>query len=428
MVEFLIVLGTLVGLFAGTVAENHDRAWSGDVPRQALWNGLPKLAASEVNGATFTYGVIRDDRSWEIFSSEVGQSGWGEAFWQPDVAWDRSLVLYAAHDGATHMLRFEQYRISGEGAAEFIFSSQMSRRPEGADGPCSVVLYLAERAGLTKVVVKYKTHTGEQVELGELAIEPGPSEEKADPAQIGVAQEGEHPGWQIERFQWARPLGSRGTIEIVNEYGDIRSRAGAVAQIEVSAVVQSVEGDPYEAKVGIDEREDRVVIEVGYSAAENRRELRETEEMKRRRVDLTVIFPSQARLEARTTRGLVEAKGLKSDVRADSLSGDIVISAGAGVQARTERGAIRVELKDDRWDAAPSLETVTGDISVWLPEDASVSIEAETEGHITTDYSVEIRRPAPGARKQALAKLGKGRQELRISSTRGNVSLFRSDW
>jgi hypothetical protein len=427
-VEFLIVLGTLVGLFAGTVAEDPDRAWSGDVSRQALWNGLPKLAASEVNGATFTYGVIRDDRSWESFSSEVVQSSWGQAFWRPDVDWDRFLVLYAAYDGATHMLRFEQYRISGEGTAEFIFSAEMSRRPEGPDGPCSVVLYLAERRGLTNVVVKYKTHTGEQVELGELATEPGSSQEKAAPAQIGVAQGGEHPGWRIERFQWARPLGSHGTIEIVNEYGDIRSRAGAVEQIEVSAIVQKAEDDPYEAKVDIDGREDRVMIEVSYSANENRGELRETEEMKRRRVDLTVIFPSQARLEARTTRGLVEAKGLDSDVRANSLSGDIVISAAAGVQARTERGAIRVELKNDRWDAAPSIETVTGDISVWLPEKASVTIDAETEGHITTDYSIEIRRPGPGARKHAQAKLGKGRQKLRISSTRGNVSLFRSDW
>jgi hypothetical protein len=176
-------------------------------------------------------------------------------------------------------------------------------------------------------------------------IQPGDQPDAAPPA--GGAD------WNIERFQSTAPIGTNHTIEIDNPYGDIRTRAGGVDEISVSAMIQSAEGDPYEANIGIDERDGRVVIEVGDVFSEGGAGKPETDEMKRRRVDVTVIFPAAARLEARTTEGLIEAKGLEADVRADSHSGNIAIHTAASVQARTDRGEIRIVFKSGKWAAPP---------------------------------------------------------------------------
>jgi len=44
--------------------------------------------------------------------------------------------------------------------------------------------------------------------------------------------------WTIERFHWQGPLGAARTIEIRNDYGDIRARCAGNQQVEISAVIQ----------------------------------------------------------------------------------------------------------------------------------------------------------------------------------------------
>lgn len=230
--------------------------------------------------------------------------------------------------------------------------------------------------------------------------------------------------WQTERLEQSRPLGENDTIEIRNEYGDIRCRAGAVEQVEVLSNSQRLKDDPLMPRIHIGQRDGRMVIEVSFVTDETRTESPETDEMKRRRVDLTVIMPAEARLVAHTRGGLIEAKGLEREMQADSLSGNIVVSTTATIRARTERGSIKLDLKSDQWEIAPSLETVTGNIEVWLPHVANLTISAETQGRITTDYSIDIRNEAKT--KHISARIGKGGATLPITTIRGDVLIFRS--
>ena len=90
-----------------------------------------------------------------------------------------------------------------------------------------------------------------------------------------------------------------------------------------------------------------------------------------------------------------------------------------------ERGKIRAILKSPEWDATPELETVTGDITAWLPNGTGAKVRVETAGLITTDYSIEIASRPTSDHKTAVAKIGKGKRQLSIKSIKGSVRILR---
>jgi hypothetical protein len=233
--------------------------------------------------------------------------------------------------------------------------------------------------------------------------------------------------WRIEKLEWQGSIGDLRGLEIVNDLGDVRARLSSDDQVYVSAVVQRHEDDPYQADLRIGERDGRMTLEPAFAAEQSVDPQLLSEGMELRRIDLTVIVPVGAELEVRTVKGLIEAKGLESDVVAASTAGDVVVSILGSLRAETERGAITATFKSTEWSVAPALSTVTGDVSVWLPAGADVTVDAETSGLITTDYSIEIdSEPPPSERKAATARIGGGGHTLTIKSTKGAVRILRS--
>lgn len=232
--------------------------------------------------------------------------------------------------------------------------------------------------------------------------------------------------WTIERFRWQGPLGSTQTIEIRNDYGDIRTRSAGNQEVEISAVIQQQSVDPYTANILVGDRVGHMVIQVELTKSDGADEDEELRQRIRRRVDMTVFIPPGAELRARTLGGLIEARGLESNVIAESTSGDVFISTIGHARARSERGAITVHLRGAAWPEAPRFETVSGDVAVWLPPDADAVVEAETAGEITTDYSISIRPLGTGTRKHAVATIGNGRHQLFITSGIGKIKILRS--
>ena len=232
------------------------------------------------------------------------------------------------------------------------------------------------------------------------------------------------PNWTIRRFQTAETLSTQQVVQIKNPYGDLRCRAAFQQEVEILANIQKQEEDPYEADIHIEKDATRLMIEVLYVRRPDMNAVPETDHMKKRRIDMTLIVPLGAQLKAQTLTGLIEAKGLHASIQADSVSGDIVLSTKDSAQARTERGAINVTLLNPAWSKPPRLETVTGSITVWLPQDMDATIEANTEGIISTDYSIEIRRKPSSRKKTARATLGEGSRRLTISSIKGDVRLL----
>ena len=232
--------------------------------------------------------------------------------------------------------------------------------------------------------------------------------------------------WSIERFQWSGSTQRIVALEIVNPHGDVRTRSSGINEIEVLANIQNAPGDPYEAVVRIADETVPFRIEVEWKLREGADTGESKSGMEKRRVDLTVIVPRMSPLMVRTAAGLIEAKGHGAAVAAESESGEIRIKTEGTVSARSNRGAIDAVLGTIDQKTFSTFETTTGDITVWLPAGAAVTVEAQTEGVISTDYSIDIRRAEGGSRKNATATIGGGGPQLKIQTIRGQVRLFRT--
>lgn len=233
----------------------------------------------------------------------------------------------------------------------------------------------------------------------------------------------------MERFSWtgrleAGCLEAATRVRVVNEFGDIRTRASADARIDVSAVIQKREDLNAEPDIAIVESDDGLRVEVRFPEASIDRALIAPGRREDRRVDLVVFLPPGVELSARTVRGLIEAKGLTGTADLRSERGDLVIQTSASVDARTEHGSIAAVLRGRGWTSPPRLETLTGDIRVELPPAIDAVVRISTRGEITTDYSIEIQRD--GLLRTAVATIGAGSQDLFIDTNQGGVRLLQS--
>ena len=97
-------------------------------------------------------------------------------------------------------------------------------------------------------------------------------------------------------------------------------------------------------------------------------------------VSYTVSLPSSVDLKSiETVNGDVEIEGIASTAIVSTVNGDLRCSGLTGnAELETVNGSIEVKFAklDDSQKA--SLDTVNGSVTVYLPADASVSVEAET--------------------------------------------------
>lgn len=224
----------------------------------------------------------------------------------------------------------------------------------------------------------------------------------------------ESPDWTIDNTRWTGSLAPETTIEVRNPYGDVRLRATAGGEVEVSAQIQRRTNDPVRAKVDIRRRRGRLKIEVSYP---------DTPRGDLRRVDVAVIVPPGARVSVRTQDGMIQARGLANDVELESAGGNVILSTSGTARVSAGRGNITAELQRDDWGRAPRLATRDGDITLTLPEDADARVQVRAGGEIALRRTGRTDLLTP---RKAIFTLGKGTHPVTLKSQRGRVILLAS--
>ncbi len=219
--------------------------------------------------------------------------------------------------------------------------------------------------------------------------------------------------WLKETSEWLETIEAGGRVRVVNPTGNIYARFGGYDNVvEVLATIQRPEGSTGR-DVSVARSGAGLDLTVSGKASG--------------RVDLVIFVPLGATLDARTQDGRIEIKGLRGDVIASSIKGDIWIRSVEGrVQAKTARGEISAALATGVTPKRQDFTTVTGDIEIYLREDANMRVTLATSGEISTDFSMQIehrRFEEPG--KHAVAVVGRGGPELFLSSKRGRIRLLR---
>ena len=212
------------------------------------------------------------------------------------------------------------------------------------------------------------------------------------------------------------------SLHVVNPFGDVHARFGGYEdQAEILATSQRLETDRPELEVRLSREGTRADVLVAYSAPADERV------GTRDRIDLVVFVPQGVALDVRTHDGRIEVKGLHGDVTASSLTGSIQVRSVSGrVRAKSARGDIVAHLETGVTGEPQDLSTETGNIEVWLWEDANLDVDLRTSGEISTDYSLSVehqRFEEPS--KHAVAVAGEGGTALSLKSKQGNVRLLR---
>jgi hypothetical protein len=251
------------------------------------------------------------------------------------------------------------------------------------------------------------------------------------PIALSLSVVGPSPIHALQDFEWTGRIEQGGTLEIKGIIGDIRAVPTSSSQIAVSAVMrEGRRGYADEIEFDVVEHRDGVTICALYPS---RRRSRPNEcvpgdrghnrvDDNDTRVDFTVHVPAGVLFAGRTIMGDIDARGLDQDIEAHTVTGSIDVETRGFATANTVTGSIRASLGRADWRGALEFKTVTGRITVELPEDTGAEVSARTvTGSISTDFPLMVR--GRFMTRSVNGTIGHGGRELTLETVTGSIHL-----
>ncbi len=235
---------------------------------------------------------------------------------------------------------------------------------------------------------------------------------------------------EVADFVWHGAVGVGQTVEIKGVNGDIIAERSAGGEIEVRAEKRARRSDLETVRIEVVEHAGGVTVCAVYPSSREREHTCEPGSGGRNsirnndvRVTFYVSVPEDVGFLGRTVNGDVRVHDLASEVGARSVNGDIEISTTGFAEASTVNGSIDAAM--ERYDIASGLSfsTVNGSISLDLPDDVDVDVDARwVNGHLKTDPPLELIGRV--SRRSARGVLGDGGPELNLRTVNGSIHLF----
>ncbi len=230
--------------------------------------------------------------------------------------------------------------------------------------------------------------------------------------------------FKIDRWDWTADAALSGAIRLLvvrNDYGDVRARFAGDGLVNLHAVIQRLGSDP-DVGVNVERHGEALVVSVVSPPGRVSVEPAELPKTAVDRVDLVVYVPAQAALDVEARRGMVEARGLKSDVRAATLDGELRVATSAAVEAVSRGGAVTVAMGRDG-SGPRRAESGRGTVWLSLPGDGDFRLQVEAGGELSSEIELQPGEAAAG-RRRGTAVLGKGSQPVVVTAG-GRVEILR---
>lgn len=231
----------------------------------------------------------------------------------------------------------------------------------------------------------------------------------------------------MERDSWSGPISPGSAVQVHNPYGDIRLRhGGSEDNLEVAVIFQhlSIDGSMLVLEMEITDDAAEVTI-VRYDIDGN--PAPEVPRGDNARADLAVLVPEGATTRAETTSGLLEARGVRTDVDLTTVTGTIRVAKNSGrITAHSERGTMEITLEPGVTKETQELSSITGPITVFTPATNDVTVTMATSGAFITDFSLAVdHHDHEEPNKVATTVLGRGVASLKMTSKQGDLALRR---
>lgn len=243
---------------------------------------------------------------------------------------------------------------------------------------------------------------------------------------------------QDRSFEWQSEMRRGQVLEVKGIVGDIRAEYTSGDRAEVIAEKDGRARDFDEVEIRVVEERDGYTICAVYHAHSARgdgcdnnhdghgRENRHSIDVE---VNYVVRVPAGVEFVAGIVSGDIIAEGLRSEVRAGTVDGDIYVSTSETATGNTVSGSIEVEMAATDWEEL-DFNTVSGDITIWLPAGIDTDVDFESlSGDIDSDFDITLtgRRSRRWIGAEVEGYIGsRGVRELSFNTVSGDVTLRRA--
>jgi hypothetical protein len=132
-------------------------------------------------------------------------------------------------------------------------------------------------------------------------------------------------------------------------------------------------------------------------------------------------------VRAETVSGNVEAQTVTGELRFHSVSGDLTVVEGAGTSVRADSvsGDMVLDLDPGGSPTDIRLTTVSGEVAIRLPHPANTTVEANTASGTVSNGFEDLRVSGQWGTKKITGTLGAGTGKLRATTVSGSIALLR---
>jgi hypothetical protein len=235
---------------------------------------------------------------------------------------------------------------------------------------------------------------------------------------------------QTGDFRWSGAVPQGQTVEIRGIHGNVRVVPSRDGTVRVEATRSARRDDPQSVRIEAVEHAGGVTVCAVYptpATARGRNECRpgggnQNNAQTDVRVDFTVQLPAGVAFAGSTVSGDVDAEGVRSDVRASSVNGNVNISTSGAARASTVNGNIIARMGAGSLAERTRFSTVNGSVTLEMPAGMNAELRVSTlNGAIDSDFPVTMRgRMSP---RSIRGTIGAGGPELAISTVNGSVTL-----
>lgn len=237
-----------------------------------------------------------------------------------------------------------------------------------------------------------------------------------------------------ERFEWGASMAPDRTLTVSGISGDVHAVLASGSRAEVVATKRGRDSDFDEVRILVEEDGGGVTVCAVYRWREgdtcSRHGDRDWDDRGRRSIDVSVDFevqvPAGVDFDGNTVSGDVDVVDLRSDVRANTVSGDVFVSTTGVARGNTVSGSIEIEMASVAWRDL-EFATVSGDITLYLPEGLDADIDFESlSGDFRSDFDVMVRhRSNRFVGSELEGTIGDGGRSLSVHTVSGDVRLRR---
>ncbi len=229
-------------------------------------------------------------------------------------------------------------------------------------------------------------------------------------------------------FNWSGPMIAGQTLQVKNVNGSVRAELAAVPNVEVTAHKSARRSDVSTVRIEVVPTSDGVTICTVYPGDDGTCENGRGHHSDRNdhdndvTVDYVVKVPAGVKFSGHTVNGAMTVKGLRSDVNATNVNGNIKVDTTGLVRANTVNGSIEAVMGSANWSDSLSFTTVNGSIDLTMPASTNADVQASTvSGNLQSDFQLTVNGTFEP--RNMHARIGAGGKALKLSTVNGAITL-----